>query len=321
MRDRIWQVLLTFMALAGAGALGWWVYDRSRGAGVPPGFVAASGRLEARDVRVAATTGGRLLEVTVREGDTVSAGQLVALIDPRAPEALTAGAHASAAAAEDAVRAADRRTAALESQLALARVDADRYRRLGARQAVPQQVVDRAEAAVEQLENEVRAARAARALAARQAEAARAQATATHVQLDETRVTSPVNGTVEDEIARAGEVVAPGAPIVRVRRTDDITLKVYLPIAEAEAVGTGMEARAYLDAFPDRAFPGTVARIANEAEFTPKDVHMPDDRSTLVFAVEIRLPNPDRILKDGFPADAYVRRNRSAPWPAKRPWR
>ena len=46
MRNRIWLVLVVLMALAGVGALGWWVYDRSRGDAVPPGFVAASGRLE-----------------------------------------------------------------------------------------------------------------------------------------------------------------------------------------------------------------------------------------------------------------------------------
>lgn len=320
MRNRIWLVLVGLMALAGAGALGWWAYDRSRGDAVSPGFVAANGRLEAQDVRVAATTGGRILQLAVREGDVLTAGQLVAVIDRRAPEALTSGAHASAAAAEDAVRAADGRIAALESQLALARTNAQRYRRLGAQRAVAQQVVDQAEATLEQLDNEVRAARAAKALATRQAEAARAQASAAHVQLDETRVTSPVNGTVEDEVARSGEVIAAGAPIVRVRRTDDITLKVYLPIEEAEQVAPGMEARVYLDAFPDSAFPGTVVRIANEAEFTPKDVHMPDDRTTLVYAVDIRLPNPDRIMKDGFPADAYIRRDRAAPWPARRPW-
>ena len=321
MKNRFWIVLVAMVVLTGAVALGWWVYDRIRGDAVPRGFVLANGRLEAEDVRVSAGIGGRLLQLAVREGDSVAEGQLVATIDRRAPEALTTGAHASAAGAEDAVVAAERRIAALESQLKLARIEAERYRRLASREAVSREAADRAEATRAQLENEVRAARAARAVAIRQAEAARAQATATHVSLDETRVVAPVTGTVEDEVARAGEIVAAGAPIVRVRRSDEIKLKVYLPIADAERVTPGMEARAYIDAFPDRPFAGTVERVANEAEFTPKDVHMPDDRTTLVFAVDIRFPNPNRELKDGFPADVWIRLDRDAAWPARRPWR
>lgn len=320
-KNRFLIALIVVVGLSGAIALGWWIYDRVRGDAVPPGFVMASGRLEAREVRVAATTGGRVLTLPVREGDRVTEGQVLATIDRRGPEALTAGAHASAGAAEEAVVASGRRLAALESQLVLARIEAARYRRLAEREAVSRQAADRAEATLSQLENEVGAARAARALAGRQAEAARAQAAAVHVQLDETTVAAPVSGIVEDEVARAGEVVAPGATLVRLRRDDEITLKVYLPIADAERVNPGMEARAYLDGFPERAFAGTVERVANEAEFTPKDIHMPDDRTTLVFAVDIRFANPDGALKDGFPADTYIRWNPAAPWPTKRPWR
>lgn len=321
MKNRFWIVLVALVGVSGVAALGWWAYDRLRGDAVPRGFIIANGRLEAQDVRVSAGTGGRLLQVAVREGDSVTAGQIVATIDRRAPEALTTGAHASAAAAQDAVVAAERRIAALESQLKLARLEADRYRRLASREAVSRQAADRAEATLGQLENEVRAARAARALAIRQAEAARAQATATHVGLDETSVVAPVTGTVEDVIQRGGEMVAAGAPILRVRRSDEIKLKVYLPIADAERVKPGMEARGYIDAFPDRPFAGTVERVANEAEFTPKDVHMPDDRTTLVFAVDIRFENPNRQLKDGFPADAWIRWDANAAWPTRRPWR
>jgi HlyD family secretion protein len=320
-KNKFWIVLVVLVGISSAIALGWWIYDRLRADAVPPGFVVASGRLEATDVRVAATTGGRVLELLVRKGDLVKQGQLVATIDRRGPEALTAGAHASAGAAEEAVVAADRKLAALESQLSLARVEAERYRRLAAREAVSRQAADRAEATLIQVENEVQAARAARALAVRQTEAARAQAAAVHVQLDETSVVAPVSGIVEDEVARAGEVVAPGAPIVRIRRNDEITLKVYLPIADAERVSQGLDARGYLDGFPERIFGGTVERVANEAEFTPKDIHMPDDRTTLVFAVDIRFANLDGTLKDGFPADAYIRWDRNASWPTKRPWR
>ena len=321
MKNRLWVALLAVVLLSGLVAGGWWLRDRVRGTGVPRGFVVASGRIEARDVRVSAATGGRLLRLAVREGDAVDSGQLVAEIDRRTPEALTASAAAAAAAMEESVIAADRRIAALESQLALARLEAERYATLAARDAAPRQAAERAAATLRQLESEVRAARAARALAARQAEAARAQARAADVQLAETEVYAPVSGTVEDELARAGEMVAPGAPIIRLRRRDEATLKVYLPIADAQRLRPGMEARAYVEGLGDRYVEGHVASVASEAEFTPKDVHVPDDRTTLVFAAELHFANVDGTLKDGFPADAYVRWDTTAAWPMKKPWK
>ena len=321
MKNRLWIALLAVAVLSGVVAGGWWLRDRLRGSGMPPGIVVASGRIEAREIRVSAGTGGRVLRLAVREGQTVDSGQLIAELDRRTPEAVTAGATAAVGAADESVIAAGRRVTALESQLALARIEAERYEKLAASEAAPRQAADRAAATLAQLESEVRAARAAQALAARQAEAARAQARAADVQLAETRVYAPVSGVVEDELLRGGEMVAPGAPIVRLRRRDEAMLRVYLAIADAQRLRPGLEARAYVEGLDDRFVTGHVASIASEAEFTPRDVHVPDDRTTLVFAVELHFPNADGTLKDGFPADAYIRWDTAAPWPTNRPWK
>ena len=321
MKNRVWIALLLLGIASGATALGLLAYDRSRDAARLPGVIAASGRIEARSVRVAPATGGRVVRLVVDNGDAVDSGQMVAELDRRTTQAVNDGASAGAAAAEANVAAVERRIAALESQLALAQTEADRYARLFARDAAPRQAVDRTEAARSQLENEVLAARAARGLAVRQSEAARAQVRASSVQLDETTVRAPIAGVVENVLVRAGEVVGAGAPLLILRRTDTTRVRVYLPIADAERIRAGTEARAYVEAFPSRFFAGVVERIATEAEFTPKDVHMPDDRATLVFAVDIRFVNPGGALKDGFPTDVYLKWDQRAAWPERRPWR
>lgn len=321
MKDRAWIALLAAAVLSGVVAGGWWFRDRLRGNGIPRGFLVASGRIEARDVRVSAATGGRVLRLVVREGQAVDSGQLIAEIDRRAPETATAGAAAAAAAADQGVIAADRRVAAIEAQLSLAKLDAERYAQLAASGSAPRQAAERAAATFAQLESEARAARAGRALAAQQARAARAQSRAADIQLGETRVYAPLSGVVADALVREGEIAAPGAPIVRLRRRDEVTLRVYLPFADAQRVRVGMEARAYAEGLGDRPVTGHVATVASEAEFTPNDVHVPDDRTTLVFAVVLHFANAGETLKDGFPADAYIRADPAAPWPAKRPWK
>ena len=59
-----------------------------------------------------------------------------------------------------------------------------------------------------------------------------------------------------------------------------------------------------VDSFPGRFFEGQVAHIAGRAEYTPRNVATKEERVNLVFAIEIRLPNDDRALKPGMPADA-----------------
>jgi hypothetical protein len=61
-----------------------------------------------------------------------------------------------------------------------------------------------------------------------------------------------------------------------------------------------------VDSFPDRTFTGTVSHIAQQAEFTPKNVQTEKERVNMVFAVKVRLPNPGHLLKPGMPADAFI---------------
>ena len=203
----------------------------------------------------------------------------------------------------------------------MARLEARRYRRLYENDAAPRQAAERAEAALAQLENETQAARSSRTLAERQVEGTRAQLRLAEIQLDETAVIAPLSGVLAEELVRGGEVVPAGAPLVVLRPSDEVRLNVYLALEEAERVRPGLETRVYTTAVPGRFFTGRIARLASEAEFTPKDVHMPNERTTLVFAVEVRIPNPDGTLKDGFPADVYIRWDPRVPWPAGPPWR
>ncbi len=256
----------------------------------------------------------------VQEGDPVVAGQLIAVIDRRVEHAALLGARAKARAAEAHARAADRTSAALVRELAFARTEARRYGELYERDAGPRQAAERAEATVRRIEEELRTAREAHAVALEQVAAARAEVEAIDVRHGESEVVAPVPGVVQHELVRTGEMVAAGTPLVALVRLEDVKLRVYVPLIDAERIRPGAQARVYLDAFPDRFFPATVERVASQAEFTPKDVHTPDERTTLVFAVDVRIPNPDGHLKDGIPADIYIRWDPSSAWPERRPW-
>jgi multidrug resistance efflux pump len=103
-----------------------------------------------------------------------------------------------------------------------------------------------------------------------------------------------------------GEVAAAGATIVEVGQLDQVTLTVYIPENQYGRIKLGESAKISVDSFPGKTFAGSVTYIADQAEFTPRNVQTVDSRSTTVYKVEITLPNPDSDLKPGMPADATL---------------
>ena len=137
--------------------------------------------------------------------------------------------------------------------------------------------------------------------AVEQASAARAPL---EVQLARTKVNAPNAGLVTDVAVHAGEVAAPGAPLVEIADLAELTLVVYVPQPQLGQVWLGQTVDVTADAHPGRVLPGVVTRIADQAEFSPRGLQTEDARASAVFAVEISLPNPDGLLKPGMPVDA-----------------
>lgn len=136
------------------------------------------------------------------------------------------------------------------------------------------------------------------------ADQAQAALEALLVRRDQLQLRAPRAGTILTCPAREGELARPGSTLLEIGDLDEVVVTVYVPEDELGEIWLGQGADVQVDSFPERAFRGVVTRIADEAEFTPRDVATQRDRVALVFAVEIRLANPDHALKPGMPADA-----------------
>lgn len=145
-------------------------------------------------------------------------------------------------------------------------------------------------------EEEIEAARA-------RVEAAQAQLDALEIQLSKLTITAPWDGVVLTRNAEVGGTVLPGATLIEVGRLDQLELILYLPEEKFGLVMPGQVVQVSVDAYPDRIFEGTVLRMADEAEFTPTNVQTKEDRTRLVYAIVIRVDNPELALKPGMIAD------------------
>ena len=165
---------------------------------------------------------------------------------------------------------------------------------------------------------EVRAARERAALlrggprpeAVRAAEAQVAEARATLALATkrgaEMFLVSPLDGVVLRKNLEVGETANPGVAILTLMDPRDVWLRAYVSETDVGRLKIGEDVAVAVDAYPGRRFGGRVTEIANEAEFTPKNVQTRKERVNLVFRIKIAIDNPDGTLKPGMPADAEI---------------
>jgi HlyD family secretion protein len=141
------------------------------------------------------------------------------------------------------------------------------------------------------------------ALASALLEQAEAALVLARVQLDQTEIAAPASGVVLARLIEPGEVVGPGAALLTLADLDDLTITVYIAEDRYGTILLGQEANVSVDSFPGQIFTGRVIQIADQAEFTPRNVQTAEGRRTTVFAVKLAVSNPDGKLKIGMPAD------------------
>ena len=311
-------ILISVGAVAIAGGLiAWWLL---RTPGLPPGFAGGNGRLEAREVDVAAKYPGRLKNVLADEGDTVEANQVVATIDTEPLEAQLRASQAKILEAKDNLRTALADVRAKQAEWDYAAKQAKRSKALVKGGAVSEQEAevdvskaDQARAALEGAK--AQAVRAQSAIDAQTAESERLKA-----EITDNTLRAPVRARVESRIAQPGEVVGQGGKVLSTYDLSDVYMYVFLPTDVAGKVALGSEARIVLDAAPQYPIRAFVSYVSPSAQFTPKTVETAEERHNLSFRVKLQIPKErlkpyEKLVKAGIPGMGYVRLDQNASWP------
>ncbi len=293
-------------------------------------IVSVTGTVEAIQVDVSTKITGRIVARPVKEGDAVTAGQLLAKLDDtelaadaRRQEAAVRSAQATlrdllAGARREEIEDARAALQSAEATRIMTERDFRRAQELSRKELIAAQEVDRARQAYEVAAAQEQSARqrlnlllsgsrpeqieAARGQLA-QAESALAMAKS---RLKEMIIRSPLDGVVLRKNLEVGEMANPGVSILTLMNPKELWVRAYVPEEEIGRIKIGDLARVKVDAYPGRTFPGRIIEIASEAEFTPKNVQTKKERVNLVFRIKIAVDNPEGILKPGMPADADI---------------
>jgi len=305
------------------------------------GKLFVSGRIDGDTVDISSKRDGKIAEIMVREGDSVTASQLLARIwspqdeaqvdaqkanvvqDERTlDQALSAG-PARVAAAEANLAASRAEFVRSQAQLRQAEIDAKRYPPLVETGAAAAQMSDQqqtnlkvalaasdashkqvlaAEASLQQAKAQLQEIATARANLA----SSRAQLRRFEANVNDLTITAPIAGTILTRSAEPGRVVAAGQTILTMVDLHKLYLRGFIPEGNIGKVKVGQEAEVYLDSNPKEAIPAEVIRVDPQVMFTPENTYFKDDRVKQVMGVKLGLKGAYGLAKPGMPADGQI---------------
>jgi HlyD family secretion protein len=312
---------IIFVPTAHAQSMMQHILTRLRGERLSPGIVKSNGRIEATQVDISSKYPGRLAEVSVEEGSDVTQGQVVAKISSPEYEARLRAAEADVQRTKDALATAEADINARQSTLDFAKSDFIRAQELIKRGTIAMQTWEQRKRNYQAADASLKAVTAKRDQAQSAIKNAEAQVERIQSVLHDLTLVSPRLGRVQYQLARGGEVVAAGTPILTILDLTDVYMTIFLPGADAAKLEIGGEARIVLDAVPDYVIPATVNFVAADAQFTPKTVETKDERAKLMFRVKLKI-DPQVLkeyykkIKTGVRGIGIVRTSAVTAWPS-----
>jgi HlyD family secretion protein len=264
--------------------------------------------VEMETYQVPALTQGPLDAVLRDEGDRVSEGELIALVDT-VPYALQyAEAAAAIGQAEAGIASQSSQIASLGAETRGARNEVERIAPLSKQGAATPQQLDRLTSSEEALRFRLEAARRAERGLTAQQEAQEYRVDFLRTQLRRCRILAPASGVVLTRYRNPGEAVTPGQSVFEIGRLDSVYADFFVPQGTLSSLRLGDTVRVRIEGEKSgeaRHVPAVIRFIASEAEFTPKNIQTRESRSELVFRVRAEGSSQDGLLKRGLPVEIW----------------
>jgi HlyD family secretion protein len=320
-------VILILIAAAIGGVLYYFlILDKKEGDTV----IKVSGNIEATEADVGFKISGRIVSRFYEEGDWVEKGKVLAKLDDEdlrqrldlaRATLMSAQARLSkllAGSRPEELRQAEANLHQAQFDLGNKEIQYERVKELYERRVISKEVFDNAETSYKVAKAALQIATENYQLvkegprkediedARAQVNQARASLKLAETQLSYAVLYCPISGVVLVKSGEIGEVVNPGTSVLTLADINNVWLKAYIPETDLGKVKWGQEVIVTTDLRPKKEYRGRISFISSQAEFTPKQIQTEKERVTLVYRIKIDIPNPDRELKPGMPADGRI---------------
>lgn len=278
----------------------------------------ATGTFEATEVIVSSELSGKILSLTVNEGDTVSPNKIVGTVDAEGivlqkeqVEASIGTLNEKTADVTPQVKLLQDQLAVQQSQLNNLVHEQQRIEKLVAQDAATGKQLDDINAQIDVVKKQMSVTK--QQIAVQQNNVAtqnravlseskplQKRVAQLNDQLKRADIVNPINGTVLTKYAEAGELTAAGKALYKIADLSTVKLRAYVTVDQLAQIKLGQKVKVSVDAGKEtyKDFTGTITWISDKAEFTPKTIQTKEERANLVYAIKIDVKN-DGYLKIG----------------------
>jgi len=269
------------------------------------GKFVASGIVEGTAIKVAAQTGGYILDINFEEGDDVEQGFIIAVIDTEKLVYQLEQVLATHEELEVQHRINLNTLEKAKSEYDHIEKKYQRYQDLYEKKSASRQVLDDLKTTFDAGKTQLQNARQNLKLVESRRKGLDAQAKLLRRQIDDASIISPLTGTITTKYYESGETIPTNTAIVEMINLNKMWTKVYISELLLPKIKVGQEVEVRIDG-TDESLLGYVAWISPKAEFTPKNILTEESRTSLVYAVKVNVDNPDKLLKHGMPVEVAV---------------
>lgn len=272
----------------------------------------AAGSFEAVETVISSEATGRILSLSIEEGDELKAGDVIGYVDSIGVNLMKQQMHAQTQAILSNKPDISKQVAIFEQQLQNLENEKARITRLVAAEAATKKMLDEVNYQIDVLKKQIEATNST---LERTTNSITMQTTPINVQIKQIQnqlskytLINPIDGVVLTKYAEVNEVTTVGKPLYKIANLSEMKLKAYVSANQLSEMKLGQQVkvRIYNSEESYKEYSGVIEKIANQAEFTPKTIQTKNERQNLVYAIKINVKN-DGYLKIGMYGEVYFK--------------
>ncbi len=264
------------------------------------------GNFEAAEVTISAEANGKIEYLKLEEGDVLEPKTQVGLIDTTQLYFNKQQLIASKSTVYSKSANVLSQIKVLQEQLKTSQTERKRIQNMFAENAATKRQVDEIDGKVSVIQEQIKSVETQNAPIVNEVKSIDVQIEKINDQIQKSKITNPIKGTVLAKYAEPNEVTAFGKPLYKIADISEMTVRVYISENQLSNIKVGQKVTVKIDSQKEmKSLPGTISWIASSAEFTPKVVQTKEERVNLVYAVKVKVKNGG-TLKIGMPAEMWI---------------
>jgi HlyD family secretion protein len=267
----------------------------------PLDSIITAGVVDGDVVTVKVSVTGEILELNIQEGNSIEAGDVIALIDSKKIENQMEGLKIQEKEIGVSRKKLDRSITLLKANLDYWKAQVESFERLVKKESISGDQLEKARLKLDEVEASLYDSQQSLQALSVQFESIQNSKDRLRLLLEDHVVTSPVSGMVLEKFVTSGEIVFPGSPVADILDRSSLFVETFVEENELSGLRLGQSVDIQVDGLRERLFTGTISYFGQKAEFSPKYIISEKERQSLLYLVKVQLAGDLGVFKLGMP--------------------